>query len=372
LSRSRLVVTVLVGLSSAACDGTDHVGRSEHAIINGTPAPDDVAVVGLAQRVPICGGNPTAIECTATLVAPRVVVTAAHCLGSNPPNVFQVFFGASFDDGGVLIPVVGGRAHPSWDAATHANDIAVLVLESDAPSTITPIPMRTAALPGLTGSPVRMVGFGVTDVDANTTGVRRSGIGRVTAVGADDVTMAPDPGMSCSGDSGGPVLADLGGGEELIGVTSHGDAACAERGVAIRVDRHVSTFIQAIIDEAAAPPARRAFDPDEPLCATTCQADADCPAETVCFGIDDQPRHCVYRGLPAGNFGAPCTPDDDCELTCVEMPDGSCRRHIQCESVDSGVCEPPDGCCRVGRPIDSVLGALVGLALVLVRRRRRA
>lgn len=161
MNRSFLVAAVLVaGLSSAACDAaSDPVGHSEQAIVNGTLAPGDVAVVGLAHRAVTCEPNPTSIECSATLVAPRVVVTAAHCLGFAPPNAFEVFFGASFEEGGLAIPVVGGRAHPAYDAVTHANDIAVLVLESDAPATIVPIPMRTVALPDLTGSTVRMVGL---------------------------------------------------------------------------------------------------------------------------------------------------------------------------------------------------------------------
>ena len=365
-------LVVAFGLAASACDDAgSRVSGDEQSIINGAPAPNDVAVVGIGQRSVGCGADAWSIECTGTLVAPRVVVTAAHCLGLAPPNAQQVFFGASLSEGGIVIPVVGGRAHPQFDPTTHANDIAALILESDAP--VAPIPMRATPLPDLTGTDVRLVGFGLTSITTSDTGVRRAGTARVTAVGADDVTMEPSPAMSCRGGSGGPVLADTGGGEQLIGVTSHGDAACAEYGVAIRVDRQLQAFLQPILAEAAAPPARRPFDPDEPLCATPCSADADCPAETVCFALGDGPPRCVYRGVPAGEFDAECTADDTtCALACLAMPDGSCRRHIPCESLGTSECRPDDpGCgCRTASPRSIVLVAPV-LVSILRRRRRR-
>lgn len=235
-----------LGLAAAACGDLPSQAVAEQAILDGTPAATDVAVVGIAQRTTACGGGESAaIACTGTLVAPRVVVTAAHCLGLAAPNAHQVFFGASWADGGVIIPVIGGRAHPQFDPSTHANDIAALILESDAPAP--PIAMRAEPLPDLTGTDVRLVGSGVTSPTANETGVRRGGVARVTAIGADDVRVAPSPAMSCRGDSGGPVLADTGDGEQLIGVTSYGDPACARFGVAIRVDRHDNLYRDASV-----------------------------------------------------------------------------------------------------------------------------
>jgi MYXO-CTERM domain-containing protein len=369
--RRALVAILLVGSLSSACDDSpEATSRRELAIIDGTPAPDDVAVVGLGHRVVTCTEHPWFIECTGTLVAPRVVVTAAHCLGVDPPNALQAFFGASFADGGVAIPVVGGRVHPQYDPVTHANDIAVLILETAAPATIAPIPLRTTPLPDLTGTTVRMVGFGITSTTGNETGVRLAGDARVSEVGAEMVTMVPDPAMSCHGDSGGPVLADTGAGEQLIGVTSYGDPACKQFGVAVRVDRQLA-FIQSLIDEAEAAMPQRPFDPDELLCNTPCDVDADCPAETVCFSYEGQPRFCSYRGLPAADYITACSAGENCDLPCVAMPDGSCRRHVPCElAVDT--CEPvaDPGCgCKTGTPRGggAALGALV--LLFLVRRR---
>jgi secreted trypsin-like serine protease len=361
--RTLLLLATLVGIGG--CD-SDRLASDEQAIIGGTADPGDPAVIGLAYREVSCGPDVTYIDCTGTLIAPRVVVTAAHCLGFDPPNVHQIFFGSSFSAGGALISVVGGRAHPDYDAASHANDIAALILETDAPPGITPIAMRTTALPDLTGTTVKMVGYGITDIAATMTGEKLSGTARVTGVDASEVSMAPSPAMSCHGDSGGPVLADLGNGEELIGVTTHGDPACAQLGVAQRVDVHAS-FLQSILDEAAASPARRPFDPAEDLCTTTCASDADCPAETVCFALDAEPRHCVYRGLPGGTFGATCT-ESASSHPCISVPDGSCRIYMPCD-----VAPPPsEGCCAVRGRDDGIPACVpIALALLAVRRRRR-
>ncbi len=355
----RAVVLVL-----AAC--TADVSTAPSAITNGSDAPDDEAVVAVIHRSVRCDPESVPLECTGTLVAPRVVVTAAHCLEMGPANALEVYVGASYPGGGVRVPVAVGRAHPLFDSATHANDIAVLILGGDAPAS--PVPMRSDALPDLAGTDVRVAGYGITSGTASDVGTRRAGIARVTETADDELRMAPGPAMSCKGDSGGPVFATTGasGAEELVGVTSWGDPACTQFGVAMRVDRQ-HAFIQSVIDEAAALGARRAFDPAEDFCATTCETDADCPDETVCFG---EPAHCVYRGLPAATFGDACTTDGAC--SCVAMPDGTCRELVPCFSEGDSECHmttPPDdpGCgCHTG---DRGGALIVAGALALVLRR---
>lgn len=356
-----------IGLLSITACQSPELGTSAQAIIGGSPSTNDPAVVAISFRPLDCGQELINVSCTGTLVAPRVVVTAAHCLGFDPPNAYDVVFGASATAGSTAIRVVGGRAHPDFDSETHANDIAVLILESDAPAGITPIPMRTTPLPDLTGMMVRMVGYGLTESQGTVTGERMTGTAMVTEVSVDDIRMAPAPAMSCHGDSGGPVLADTGAGEELVGVTIYGDPACTQFGVAGRVDRQVS-FVQPILDEAAAWTDRRPFDPSEDLCANTCESDADCPADTVCFSIDNQPKYCVYRGLPAGTFGATCTVSEG-DALCTPMPDGTCRRYAPCAS------DPPadESCCSAGgSSLGWLSSSLIAMAVAMSRRRRRS
>lgn len=312
------------------------------SIVGGTPAPDEVAVVGLARH-PVSCTPAVAIDCTGTLIAPRIVVTAAHCLGFDPPNVYDVFFGPSVEQGGTTIAVVGGHVHPDYDEATFAHDIAVLILASDAP--VAPAAVRIEALPDLTGSDVTLVGFGVTDTAAPMTGVRTAGTARVTAVGADTIDLEPGPAIACAGDSGGPVFNN----GELIAVTSHGDAACKQTGHAWRIDRE-RDFITSVIAELGQ--ARAPFDPNASLCATSCAADRDCPANTVC-----SESRCVYRGLPPGTFATACAGNEPC----IDVPDGSCRHYEPC-APDTGC-----GCGSTQSP-----SAVLVVLIAFLRRARSA
>ncbi|HEY5947160.1 MAG TPA: trypsin-like serine protease, partial [Kofleriaceae bacterium] len=216
----------------------------------------------------------------------------------------------------------------------------------------------------LSGSTVRLVGYGLTSPTGIATGVRRMGTATVTEMTATELRVAPGPAMSCHGDSGGPVLApDGAGGEQLIGVTTWGDPGCVEFGVAIRVDPYAA-FLQPILDEAASPAPRRAFDPNESLCATSCEHDSDCPEETVCFAPAGAPRRCTYHGLPQAELGAACTGDSASEL-CVPVGD-SCRQLIACESGGED-----DGCgCATSRRGGGTTA--LSFALVIIGLRRRA
>lgn len=358
----RLVFVVAL----AACEPDVELATTETAIVAGVPAPDDHAVVALVRRSVACQPEITGVECTATVIAPRVIVTAAHCVGGAPANALEVVFGPDLWTSTTRIPIVGGRAHPEWNPETHANDIAVLILGATAP--IAPIAVNRTALPDLTGTDVRLVGYGITSGTASDIGTRRAGIARISETGADELRMVPGPGMSCRGDSGGPVLGASG---ELIGVTSYGDPACRQFGVALRVDRQAA-LLQEVLDEAMASPMRLAFDPDEAFCQRTCVSDADCPAETMCFGLPDQPRRCVYRGLPAGELGDSCKSNGEC--SCVAMPNGDCREFRPCVVEEGETCradEPGCGCSAARGGGSFALLLLATLVTVAGGRARR-
>lgn len=352
-------LAVLVVLASCA---DPELAATQAAIVGGDPAPDDHAVVAIVRRSVGCQPSVATVECTGTVIAPRVVITAAHCVGGGPPSALEIVLGPDVVTSTMRIGVAGGRVHPAFDPVTHANDLAVLLLDADA--AVTPIVAHSTDLPDLTGTDVRLVGYGITSGASADVGARRAGVARISETGADELRMVPGPGMSCRGDSGGPVL---GAGGELIGVTSYGDPTCTQLGVAIRVDRHAA-FIREIVDLASASPVRRAFDPDEAFCDRTCATDADCPAETMCFGLPEQLPRCVYRGLPAGELGAACTSDGDC--ACVAMPDGSCREFLPCIVEDGATCRAADAGCGCGSARGGSPLLVVGLGLWLACRIR--
>src|SRR5438874_4194631 len=91
--------TVLVSLLTlAGCTGAAMgPGVAEEEIIGGTVDTGDNAVVLLYMTVP--GGTGGAL-CTAEVISPHVLLTAAHCTGGEDPTVtnavWRVYLGADF------------------------------------------------------------------------------------------------------------------------------------------------------------------------------------------------------------------------------------------------------------------------------------
>ncbi|MBI5477675.1 MAG: trypsin-like serine protease [Deltaproteobacteria bacterium] len=141
-----------IALGAGACGETggpdgSAPGRTRRAIVNGEPDTVHRAVVALVYY--------DAVFCSGTLIAPRAVLRAGHCLarGNRDPAQVQVFFGEDRAAGGQSVAVTEGFVHPAYylnDArGAPMNDVAVLVLAADAPEA--PIPWQQAPLPEMHG-----------------------------------------------------------------------------------------------------------------------------------------------------------------------------------------------------------------------------
>ncbi len=328
----------------AACGVADVSGAatSTDAIVGGQLAPDDDAVYMLYLR----GDDGAASLCTATLIAPRTLLTAAHCadpriLGSssvritatNAADESTVQFGVN------TVRVTETRLHPSWNAATLANDIALLLLER--PQPVTPKAWNTATLEGRGGQLVRAVGYG-TIGNGQASGVRRQV--ELTLRQFNIVILSLGDFTSrgiCHGDSGGPTFMTFDDGvERVIGVHSFTRSESCTDGADTRVDSYTTFITQWLAD-------REDECATNNLCAQGACAvpDADCVApggacssELQCVG-----RVCTDDAQHAQTYcSTTCTDDDDCAagFSC-DVARGVCQ-HVQLPTV------PPGAACTPG------------------------
>jgi hypothetical protein len=177
--------------------------------------------------------------CSGTLIGCHTFLVAAHCVLDLDPSHYRVYL----QHAGV-VPVASIARHPSYlDADFPLFDVAVIRL-GDWVTGITATPINQSDPAPFIPHAGTIVGFGQTQGLGNDYGIKR--VGQIqTAVcpldlpaGAtdDDVVcwdfLAPlgpagTNSNTCNGDSGGPLLLDLGGGPVVAGVTSGGyNEAC--------------------------------------------------------------------------------------------------------------------------------------------------
>lgn len=252
----RLVPLVL---AMAACSPPPSPGEENAAIVGGSneTAAEDPGVVVIVAQVP---SSMTATLCSASVVSPHVLLTAAHCLLPSEVGAgaqFFVYTGTSLqfatlqDLTADKVMEVHYDSKFSMTAVAKGNDVGVVILETAL--SIPPLPMNRDPITNADDNqPVRLVGYGQTMADdpmGVTAGDRREV--DTTMVSHDDLFLhVGREGMTvCEGDSGGPAFMTLYGTEVIAGITSYGDTACDSYGFDTRVDKYADSFVQPYIDQ---------------------------------------------------------------------------------------------------------------------------
>ncbi len=158
-------------------------------------------------------GGGGASFCTASVIAPDVVLTAAHCV-SNLSDA-RVFFRGSHGQL-VLFEVASIAVHPKFRPKIGRQrlisiDLALLRLASPLPPAFKPIELADSG-PVATGQPFLIAGFGRADESVRgTSGVLRAGVLVASGPKSPFLVWLADPdgtGLGgCTGDSGAPIFA---------------------------------------------------------------------------------------------------------------------------------------------------------------------
>jgi secreted trypsin-like serine protease len=239
VSRRALLLTLGLGACAPSSD------REATAPIIGGTSSGDAAIVMLVSYP---ADQSVLDTCTAAVIAPKVLLTAAHCVdpATHAGHTFGVFTGADASAsptpamiGPKLVPIAKATMHPDYDPAPpfHA-DIAIVELTT--PLDVAPLPIvRTSIDPSIAGEKARIVGYGETHYD-DPNYARFTADTIIAAIDAGDtITVGDSMHKSCIGDSGGPALVAIDGVETIVGVDSYSDlAGCLQPAHYRRVDTY--------------------------------------------------------------------------------------------------------------------------------------
>lgn len=254
------VTPALAKMRTTAANPTDQLpGGVRPSIIGGqstTVADNPFIIAGMR----VGGGNPQGQSCTASVVAKRKILTAAHCM-------IDVGGDKSYWYGSSDLNVVGSesfrtkvteyKVHPKYTGTgswKNGYDVAVITVADDLP-----VPQEkwakfaTSSDSALTqpGKQGLTVGYGKSTGTGTAAGVLKKAtlpINAASGCQVFDVQVNPDTMVCagyddghdgiCSGDSGGPLIVD----GVVVGITSWGASACNRYSIFARLTNEMGDW----------------------------------------------------------------------------------------------------------------------------------